>query len=609
MENKISSGYKYLAVLLIFIPLFYNPLVIDINIFHKVIVSLLAVVISFLILLNVKYYIGQKYPVFYLFAVLIFILLSLISSFINNNFVLFFESGFDLSIYFIIALFIILSDDYIHLNLKVIFLIILIISSIFSVTGILQLAGINFLNLKVTTKPGSFLGIRNFASEYLLVSIPFAIFLILESRKNVFSVLSGFGLFVILTYTFLLRSRISYVILLIYIILLILFYLFQRKKIFLKYTNLKYVLLIIILIVSFSLSFLPFSQIEPDRKNIQEASESYLKYRYEPNFGRLTFYDSGFRLFLEKPVFGIGTNAFPGYYGKYQWDELGDRVVYNISFTHPHNEFLKVLSENGIFAFIIFSIIIFYPFVRLFKKIKLNIEAFPFFLCYTGVLINMLVAFPLSNVSLMILFTISAGYALIPYDKKEVIKKSHSGKILIIFLIIISVFSLYVNFIRYKSEIKYSDAMKMKFENKYKEMTNIIENIDKNIYPLDPNKMPLQYYLGIGYFEEGQYDKSLKCFEEANQLMPYLPPIISNKATTLYTMGNIQESENTLKDLKSKFANYYEPQINLLALYMNSKRYDEAKILSQQIASDSTSKYAKNHNLFLLMQKELDLSR
>ncbi|MBN1632746.1 MAG: O-antigen ligase family protein [Ignavibacteria bacterium] len=463
--------------------------------------------------------------------------------------------------------------------------------------------------MKESLKPGSTLGIRNFASEYLLASIPFAIFLILESRKNIFTLLSGFGLFVILTYTFLLRSRISYIILFIYIIFIIFFFLYHRKKTNIVFAKHKYVLLIIILIASFSLSFLPLSQIEPERKNVADASGSYLKYRYEPNFGRITFYDASIRLFLEKPVFGIGTNAFPGYYGKYQWDELGDRVVYNISFTHPHNEFLKVLSENGIFAFIIFSVIIFYPFIRLFKKIKLNIAAFPFFLCYTGVLINMLVAFPLSNVSLMILFTISAGYALIPYDKNEVIKKSHSGKILIIFLIIISVFSLYVNFIRYKSEIKYIEAMQMKFDNKYKEMTNILENIDKNIYPLDPNKMPLQYYLGIGYFEEGQYDKSLKCFNEAIQLMPYLPPIISNKATTLYIMGNIQEAEKTLLDLKSKFANYYEPQINLLALYMNSKRYDEAKILSNQIESDSTSKYAKNYNLLMLMQKELNLSR
>jgi hypothetical protein len=477
------------------------------------------------------------------------------------------------------------------------------------VIGIFQLAGLNILHLKEAVKPGSVLGNRIFAAEYLLASIPFVIYFILTSGENVITILNSIGLLFVLTYTFLLRSRISYVILFIFIIAIILFLLYYRKKNQSKFKKYKYISLTIIFAASFSLSFLPFSQIEPERKNIGEASGSYLKYRYEPNFGRITFYDASIRLFLEKPVFGIGTNAFPGYYGKYQWDELGDRVVYNISFTHPHNEFLKILSENGIFIFIIFSAIIFYPFIRLYKKVKFNITALPFFLCYTGVLINMLVAFPLSNVSLMILFAFSAGYGLIPYDKKDTTHKFFSGKILILLLIIISVFSLCVNLTRYLSEIRYNDAMQLKFENKYKNMINILENIDKNLYPLDPNKMPLQYYLGIGYFEEGQYDKSLKCFDEANQLMPYLPAIISNKATTLYAMGNIQEAEKTLLDLKSKFSHYYEPQINLLALYMNSKRYYDAKFLLRQIESDSTSKYAKNYNLFLLMQKELNLSR
>lgn len=609
MENKISSGCKYLVVLLFLTPLFYNSSVIDVNIFHKVIVGMLAVVFSSIILINDKFFIGHKYLIFYVLTVLILLLFSCISTFLNNNTVLFFESGFDLSIYLIITLFAIVIVTEFQLNARVIFSVILIVSSIFSIIGILQLADINFLNLRAAAKPGSTLGIRNFAAEYLLSSIPFAVFLILNSKRNAITALSSLGFLLILTYTFLLRGRISYVILAVYLFFTIFFLLYYRKKTDFKFSKQKYILIIIIFIASFSSSFIPLSQIEPERKNIQEAAGSYLKYRYEPNFGRMTFYDASFRLFLEKPVFGIGTNAFPGYYGKYQWDELGDRVVYNISFTHPHNEFLKILSENGIFAFIIFSAIICYPLIRLYKKVKFDITALPFFLCYTGVLLNMLVAFPLSNVSLMILFAFSAGYGLIPDDKKDTTKKFFYGKILSILLIFISIISIYVNYIRYKSEIKYNDAINMKFANKYKEMINILDDADKNLYPLDPNKMPLQYYLGIGYFEEGQYEKSLKCFNEANQLMPYLPAIISNKATTLYAMGNIQEAEKTLLDLESKFSHYYEPQINLMALYMNSKRYDEAKILSSRIESDSTSKYAKNHNLFILMQKELTLSR
>jgi len=605
MKNLFRSSYNLLVYLPLLIPLIYNPLVIDINVFHKLIFSVTVLACSFL-LLFLKNLSFEKKVVFYFILLIAFLILIFLSSFINNNISLFFESGFDFYLYLIFSIYFSVISKKGNLNLFHIFTFISIIASVFSFIGILELSGIDFPFLKPVSRPGSTLGLRNFASEYLIASIPFTVWVYINTKKIPLLTLSSIFIFIILSYTLLLRSRISIIIILIYFLSFIFIYIrFLSKSNIISFK--KFWFLFFIALTAISVSFIPLKNIQQDRKTPTEFSDSYFKYRYEPNFGRFTTFGSALKLFLDSPIYGIGTNAFPGYYGKHQWDELGDRVVYAVSFNHPHNEFLKVLSENGIITFIIFLAMIFYPFLLLLKKVRNDFNSIPFLICYTGLIANMVVAFPISNISLMILFSFCLGYSFTSNNQDYC--KLRIPKIFFIGAVISLIPLIYINYLRYSDEINYVRAMEYKFSNNYKKMNALLEEINKNFYPLDPNKMPIQYYLGIGYFEEGQYEKALECFKNSNVLMPYLPSITSNKATTLYVLQRTKETEKVLLELKSKYGYYYEPQINLLSLYMNSKRYDEAENLIKSITSDPNSVYAKNYNLFLLMKKELEINK
>ncbi len=104
------------------------------------------------------------------------------------------------------------------------------------------------------------------------------------------------------------------------------------------------------------------------------------------------------------------------------------------------------------------------------------------------------------------------------------------------------------------------------------------------------------------------YDKAYKCFEEALRLMPFLPQIISNKAITLYEMGETEKAEKLLLELKRNFPYYYEPQINLLVLYMKEKRFNESENLIKEIESREEGEryqFAKNYNTFLKIKQDL----
>ncbi len=500
----------------------------------------------------------------------------------------------------ILYLFSIAVFSFFNIEIKRFVTVISLIAFIISIIGLLQISGVNF-PLWHSEKLGSVFGVRNFAAEYLVAVIPFSLYTVFKKEDNKwFKVISYISGFVTMIYVFLLRTRVVYVVMGIYIIIWIIFIL--KSKDFSEYKKATFAI-IASLIIAVSLSFFTFPGMDSERAEFNEATKKFTDIMYPHNIGRIYFYDACVNMFLDHPFTGIGTGNFPKFYPKYHPEQFGDRVVGTGSFINPHNDFLEALAENGLPGFLLFSAIFLIPVINLFRKIKTDKIYFLFFLSSLSVIITMQFAFPKENISLMVIFFFSAAMSF--KQENSISLKPFYSKIILFLLVIISAGMTYYCFIRVKSEMDYKLAMQLKAEGRYSEMVNTLNSIPLNIYPLDPNKTPIQYFLGIGYFEEGQYQLALEAFTKAEEIMPYLPNITSNKATTLYAMNNFSETENVLLKLKNDFPYYYEPQINLLALYMNSGRKSEAEILVKEIYSDSTSKYAKNYNLFLLMRKNL----
>ena len=65
--------------------------------------------------------------------------------------------------------------------------------------------------------------------------------------------------------------------------------------------------------------------------------------------------------------------------------------------------------------------------------------------------------------------------------------------------------------------------------------------------------------------------------------MKYYPTIMNNEASALYMTGKIEDAENLYLEIKNIFPNYFEPQINLLALYANEKKNEKSKILINEL--------------------------
>ncbi len=104
-------------------------------------------------------------------------------------------------------------------------------------------------------------------------------------------------------------------------------------------------------------------------------------------------------IFKKNPLFGGGSGAY--------WYEFGTKYCYEMygkkKFKAVHNEYLKLLSENGLFGFLSVVILIFYSFSKIIKLLrKIKYEDNPEF--YLS-LYNVFVLFVVSYFVLNLLFS------------------------------------------------------------------------------------------------------------------------------------------------------------------------------------------------------------
>ncbi|MDB2636294.1 O-antigen ligase family protein [Alphaproteobacteria bacterium] len=120
--------------------------------------------------------------------------------------------------------------------------------------------------------------------------------------------------------------------------------------------------IIIILIIT---SFIPYAKdriIDVTTSQIKQTSLPFLPYsdHHEEH------YVSALKMFIDKPIFGIGTNLF-----RFQCNKSEYKYKTRSCNTHPHNFYLQILAEQGFVG--LFFLIIFYLFLS-----KLLIKNFIF---------------------------------------------------------------------------------------------------------------------------------------------------------------------------------------------------------------------------------------
>jgi O-antigen ligase len=479
-----------------------------------------------------------------------------------------------------------------------------VITLVFSLTGIL-----NFL-LNPVSRSYAILGDRVFDSEFLsaILVFPFFLSVFYKTRKPILVYFLLVVNIVSSVYLITLRTRTGWVAASIVIVTMVLF-ICKHQRISLVFNK---IILKIGVVVALSLIFayvIPFKK-ENDRSDLIKTTESIFNANYYSNQSRLSFWNASLKMFLQNPVSGVGAGKWPGLYPVYAGESYNDENVDMNFAVNPHNDYLEVLSEYGIFGFLLFTGFAFTGLYFLFRTAKNDVQHLPFFLSAMCICITMFFSFPKDNLWVMLIFSLCMGAGYSSNYKLSIInyKFSNKNKIILKSLMLIVGFTLLSTIIWFKlmshlNERTYLEAMDLKAQGKYSEMLQKLDKVSDFYYPVDMNKMPVDYYRGAAFFELKQYDKALEKFVSSGKRMEYYPTVINNEASALYMTGNYNEAEKRYLEVKRLFPNYIEPQINLLSLYANQKRYSETKTLIAELDNISINiKYVKNYSVFLVIK-------
>ena len=169
-----------------------------------------------------------------------------------------------------------------------------------------------------------------------------------EKKKIIILMIS----FLFLIMAFLTGTRAVFIAIL---VIIIINYLFIKELLFEKKINYKEIIFFVItliLVFLFSNNIYFFTSDEIFNSRIIKLIES------ESINDRLQLYKLAIESFINNPIKGIGTGGFKSVaISHIEWYRYKDIVEPNL-FVYPHNVFLEILCELGIFGFIIFCVIL-----------------------------------------------------------------------------------------------------------------------------------------------------------------------------------------------------------------------------------------------------------
>jgi O-antigen ligase len=449
---------------------------------------------------------------------------------------------------------------------------IVVVSTIFSSIGLLQVMGFDLIPLPQIIIPGSTIGHRGFAAEYLLPAIPYLLILKRYVKKDYYPLLFFAGI-INISFLFFTRSRSALGISIFILIALIIYFIFNKNYI----DKVKTLAPVVgVYIISFLLSLIP--PMKGERSDFSSNVTSVVDVENRSIKMRMNFWNASIQMIKEKPIIGVGLQKWSGIYPKYYGNEFVDSQIYFIHSIHSHNDFLELFAENGAASPIVYLIIILLILYNLYKKSKSN-ENYFFILLSTFATIGFsLIAFPMSKFSSYFFFAIAAGLALNAIHEKGKVLKVNSNYLIILlsFLIMVGIFTSYI---RLKSELSYIKAIEHKNGGDYNSMVKEIKNVNKVLYPYDPTKQPVEYYTSTGYYRQRKLDLALTHSLKAEKLSPNNPLVLHNTAGIYQSLKKYDKAVNHYKKMQKMFPNYIDPQINLLIIYSETDQIEAGKNL------------------------------
>jgi O-antigen ligase len=429
---------------------------------------------------------------------------------------------------------------------------------------------------------------KNQLSSALFLMLPFCLYAVL-AFCDYWRVISTVPTGLILLNIFLLQTRSVWVAIFVSTVatMIVVTVLFRKLNV-LKETKAKFLkgflYITIVLIVVFLTSGYFYLKSNPIDSPIKRIQSTYSA-KYESNIERILMWKKTLKLAQDNLILGIGAGNWKIALPSYGLDELTERSFKKAHFQRPHNDYIWVLSETGIFGFIfylsVFGMIIFYVLRIIIQHSNTDDKLLSIFMFFgiAGYMVISCFSFPKERIFHSMFLLLMMAVITSIYHQTFVSKSNVSHPFILTMVIpsLLILFFVIINgYIRLNAEVHTRRALAAR---KAGNWPMVISEIDKGysaFATLDPMSTPLKWYRGEANFLLNNVSEALEDFKKAYKAHPYHIHVLNNLATCYELKGDHNQAIYYYKKALEIFPQFEDALINLGATYCNNGRYQEA---------------------------------
>ena len=314
---------------------------------------------------------------------------------------------------------------------------------------------------------------------------------------------------------------------------------------------------------------------------------------------RFIQWKKSFQMFLDYPIFGVGLGHWKIFFPSYGLggliSEYGSRI-----FQRPHNDYIWILTETGIFGFLsylmIFICSLHNAIKTIIKPIKRELKIINVFLIFglIGYMVIAFFSFPkeriFHTVFLAVIIGLIFSISQTRYKKiKNMAKNKVNKRIGTLFTSSVGALMLFSTVYGYKYYINDQHVLKLLAYHRNGSWVRLMvesDKIDKRYFPLDDTSTPIDWYRGVANYSLKKMDKAFANFVSAFEHNPNHVHVLNNLAT-LYQLNGINDKAIELFNRAISIApKFIDPVINLSAIYYNKGDYENSLKTIRQIDYD-----------------------
>lgn len=453
---------------------------------------------------------------------------------------------------------------------------------------------------QITYKITATFGHRNLLAHFLVLSIPFHIIGYLSYNRKI----KFLFLFLMIANTFLvffLLAKSSWIALYIATLQFIILYISKSTK-----AEFKRIQIVLGLFITISIglgSYLKYGSNEVFNRQI----DALHNVDYGSTYERIDLWKKSLDGILDKPMLGNGLGMW-----KINIPAEGSfnmrSATGNLFFQRPHNDFIWIAYEQGLFSLVFYLMIFILAALMAFKNLgnaktfKQRMITISLLSGITAYFLLSLFSFPMERITQAYYFLTFILLLLLNVEQTEINKEKSSVfflKPVLGFIILLSLSTIALGFSRSKSELLTLKMLDARQKKDWKSTIQYAQKAETYFYKYDLSATPMAWYSGSAYYFLGLKEQAHTFFQEAYSINPYHVHVCNNLGTTYTHFGNYTKAIELYKSSIQKAVLFEDPYYNLSAVYFIQKKYDLAFSNITNMPPELKEKNSEKWNAYL----------